>query len=118
MTGSYYQGVGKDQGHILRARDIELCGGAQQRDGRHEAGDQGEGHGDRPHTPAGHQVLLGALLPSPPEENPDGSRNKKHGPKDGIVGNAEEGDELVLGEEVGADAVSYTHLTLPTKRIV
>ncbi len=84
---------------------IHFRGGAEEGDGGHERGDEGEGHGEGAHAPARHQELLRILLAAPPEVSPDNSWYEEHGGKDDIVDDAKLGDELLFAEQVVSDGV-------------
>ena len=54
--------VADDYHRVLGAVDVHLCRDAEHRDGRHEAGEERQRHGQYSHLSSGHEELLRRLV--------------------------------------------------------
>ena len=72
---------------VLRAIHVDLGGRAEHGDGRHEAGEQRQRHGQHAHLSVGEQELPRRLLlaAGAAVKQPDAGRDGQHEQEDGIV---------------------------------
>jgi len=75
----------------LGGQEIILCRNADERDGRHETGHQGEGHRPEAHRLVGQQILFGGGLVAPGQlvVEADQGRDQQDQPEDQIVDKCE-----------------------------
>lgn len=84
---NHHKKVGDAKDTEYRPETVDLGGGAQNSDGGHEAGGEGQGHRHSGQTAAAHQKVLGGLLAAAGEGviDADGSRDEQHAGEHHVV---------------------------------
>ena len=72
---------------VLRAEHVHLGRSAEDSDGRHEAGEHRQRHGQRAHAPVGHEELLRrvSFAADPGVVDADAGRNAQHQAEHDVV---------------------------------